>query len=103
MVRLFSIYVSIQAIIFFKLLIDKSKPPNRGVSEGIAVFGALPPKKESLEDICPPIMCADCPDPREKCKNTIVSLYDLVGHLEIKPTEDINYPGLPARKLGENR
>lgn len=87
--------------IYIFFFTDKSKPPNRG-SDVVAVFGALPPKRESFEDICgPPTTCPDCPDPREfKCKDTLVTLYDLVGHLEIKPTENVKYPGLPNRTFG---
>lgn len=101
----FSVYIiEIFGIIFLGInnFSDKSKPPNRG-SDIIAVYGALPPKRESFEDICgPPTTCPDCPDPREfKCKDTLVTLYDLVGHLEIKPTENVNYPGLPNRTFGK--
>lgn len=87
---------------FAFFFVDKSKPPNRGSSEAIAIFGPIPPKRESFEDVCgPPQTCPDCQDPRDlKCKDTLVTLYDLVGHLEIKPTEDINYPGLPNRTSG---
>ncbi|CAO1428660.1 unnamed protein product [Diamesa hyperborea] len=66
------------------------------------VFGARPPDKESYEDICgPPQTCPDCPDPRDfKCKDTMVSLYDLVGgNLEIRLTGNKSYYGLPNRTL----
>lgn len=35
-----------------------------------------------------------------KCKDAIVSLYDLVGNLEIKQTGNVSYPGLPNRTTG---
>ncbi|XP_029726008.1 uncharacterized protein LOC109409677 [Aedes albopictus] len=62
-------------------------------------YGRPPPKVESYEDICgPPTTCPECPDPRDiKCKDAIVSLYDLVGNLEIKQTGNVSYPGLPNR------
>ncbi|XP_058836869.1 uncharacterized protein LOC131693231 [Topomyia yanbarensis] len=64
-------------------------------------YGKPPPKVESYEDICgPPTTCPECPDPRDfKCKDTIVSLYDLVGNLEIKQTGNLSYPGLPNRTI----
>lgn len=67
------------------------------------MFGSLPPKRESFEDICgPPTVCPDCPDPRDfKCKDMSITLYDLLSHLEIKPTDNYNYPGLPNRTFGE--
>lgn len=86
-------------------------------------YGRPPPKVESYEDICgPPTTCPECPDPRWvfhsiekyvtftqlsiyverdiKCKDAIVSLYDLVGNLEIKQTGNVSYPGLPIRTTG---
>uniref|UniRef100_A0A8D8NCV2 Collagen alpha-2(IV) chain n=1 Tax=Culex pipiens TaxID=7175 RepID=A0A8D8NCV2_CULPI len=62
-------------------------------------YGKQPPKVESYEEICgPPTSCPECPDPRDfKCKDNIVSLYDLVGNLEIKQTGNVSYPGLPNR------
>ncbi|XP_059613225.1 uncharacterized protein LOC132259559 [Phlebotomus argentipes] len=69
----------------------------------VAVFGTMPPKKESLDDLCPPPPppCPDCPDPKDfKCKDTIVSLFDLIGgHLSIMPTGNRSYPGLPNRTM----
>lgn len=38
-----------------------------------------------------------------KCKDTVVSLYDLVGgNLEVKLTGNRTYLGLPNRTLGAN-
>ncbi|XP_058066381.1 uncharacterized protein LOC131216002 [Anopheles bellator] len=72
------------------------RPPG---STDISVYGTKPPEKESYEDICgPPTTCPECPDPRDfKCKDTIVSLYDLVGNLEIKPIGNVSYTGLSNR------
>nr|XP_040223621.2 uncharacterized protein LOC120949998 isoform X1 [Anopheles coluzzii]XP_040223622.2 uncharacterized protein LOC120949998 isoform X1 [Anopheles coluzzii] len=72
------------------------RPPG---STDINVYGTKPPEKESYEDICgPPTTCPECPDPRDfKCKDTIVSLYDLVGNLEIKPIGNVSFTGLPNR------
>lgn len=88
---------------FCIIILDKRKPPNVGYSNDIAVFGSLPPKRESFEDICgPPTVCPDCPDPRDfKCKDMSITLYDLLSHLEIKPTDNFNYPGLPNRTFGK--
>lgn len=82
---------------------DRKKPPNVGFAGEMAIYGSLPPKRESFEDICgPPSICPDCPDPRDfKCKDISVTLYDLLSNLEIKPTENINYPGLPNRTFGK--
>lgn len=87
-------------------------------------YGKQPPKVESYEEICgPPTSCPECPDPRFeknalfrliitkyksfhnrdfKCKDNIVSLYDLVGNLEIKQTGNVSYPGLPNRTTGKH-
>jgi hypothetical protein len=38
-----------------------------------------------------------------KCKDTVVSLYDLVGeNLEVKLTGNKSYSGLPNRTLGDD-
>ncbi|KFB48539.1 AGAP005849-PA-like protein [Anopheles sinensis] len=72
------------------------RPPG---SSDTNVYGTKPPEKESYEDICgPPTTCPECPDPRDlKCKDNIVSLYDLVGNLEIKPIGNVSFTGLPNR------
>lgn len=81
------------------------KPPNRAVdSNAIAVFGTLPPSRQSYEDICgPPTKCVDCPSPRDfKCKETIANLYDLVANLEIKNAENRSFALFDKRKVGKN-
>lgn len=84
---------------FFTDRFKHPQPPRHDYNKPIATYGTLPPRKESYEDICgPPATCPDCPD--FKCKDSLVTLYDLVGNLEIKPTEN-NYPGLPTRVTGK--
>lgn len=81
---------------------DRKTPPNRGYADVPVVFGPEAPPNESYEDICgPPTVCADCAEAREaKCRDSL-PLYDLVGHLEIKPTDPLfQYPGLPNRTFG---
>lgn len=83
---------------------DKIRPPNRGGDlNTIAVFGSLPPNRESFEDLCgPPTTCPDCPEPKDfKCKETLLTLYDLVGNLEIKQAENRSYALLPNRTFGK--
>ncbi|KAL7023821.1 hypothetical protein ACKWTF_012794 [Chironomus riparius] len=67
------------------------------------MFGARPPLKESFEDLCPPQICPDCTDVKEtKCRDTSVSLNDLFGgNLELKPSGNKTYMGLPSRTLGK--
>lgn len=84
---------------------DKLRPTHRGGdSNAVAIFGAFPPNRESYEDLCgPPTTCPDCPESREyKCKETLLTLYDLVGNLEIKQAENRSYAHLPNRTFGEN-
>lgn len=81
---------------------DRTKPPNRGYADVPVVFGPEPPASESYEDICgPPTICPDCVETKDaKCRDSL-PLYDLVGHLEIKPTDPLfQYPGLPNRTFG---
>lgn len=81
-------------------------PPTKtdGTGSQIAVYGKRPPEKVSLDDLCPaPVECPECPDPKDfKCKDAAVSLFDLVGHLEIRPLGNVSYPGLPNRTLGDS-
>lgn len=82
--------------------LDRAKPPNRGYADVPVVFGPEAPQSESYEDICgPPTTCPDCQDVKDaKCRDSL-PLYDLVGHLEIKPTDPFfQYPGLPNRTFG---
>lgn len=69
----------------------------------IAIYGKRPPEKVSLDDLCPaPNVCPECPHPKDfKCKDAAVSLFDLVGHLDIRPLGNASYPGLPNRSLGK--
>lgn len=83
---------------------DKIKPPNRGGdSNAIAIFGTLPPNRQSYEDLCgPPTICDNCTIPRDsKCKETVATLYDLVANLEIKHAENRSYTFFPNRKTGK--
>lgn len=84
---------------------DKLRPTHRsGDSNAVAIFGSFPPNRESYEDLCgPPTTCPDCPESKEfKCKETLLTLYDLVGNLEIKQAENRSYAHLPNRTFGEN-
>lgn len=78
-------------------------PPMHASGQGVAIYGEKPPPMIDLEDICPPqVTCPDCPDPKEmKCREGSISLYDLVGKLEIKPFGNETFPGLPNRTLGK--
>lgn len=83
---------------------DKMKPPNRGIdTSAIAIFGILPPNRESYEDLCgPPTKCIDCQiSTATNCKDTIATLYDLVGNLEIKHAENRSFSFFPNRKIGK--
>ncbi len=80
------------------------KPPNRGVdTNAIAIFGTLPPNRESFEDICgPPVKCKDCQiSTASNCKDTIATLHDLFGTLEIKQAENRSFSFFPTRKFGK--
>lgn len=73
------------------------------IASQIAIYGKRPPEKVSLDDLCPaPNVCPECPHPKDfKCKDAAVSLFDLVGHLDIRPLGNASYPGLPNRSLGK--
>ncbi|KAK6642604.1 hypothetical protein RUM43_004106 [Polyplax serrata] len=76
-------------------------PPVRIAGQGVATYGEQPPPPVDFDDICPPqVTCPECPDPKEfKCREGSISLFDLVGKLEIKPFGNETYPGLPNRTL----
>lgn len=77
-------------------------PPVRIAGQGVATYGKLPPAMLDIEDLCPPqVACPECLNPKDfKCQEGSISLYDLVGKLEIKPFGNETYPGLPNRTLG---
>ena len=79
-------------------------PPVHIAGQGVAIYGEQPPPPVDIDDICPPqVSCPECPDPKElKCREGSISLYDLVGKLEIKPFGNETYPGLPNRTLGKS-
>lgn len=85
-------------LILIILDVDGARHPTQTYSE-IAVFGSLPPKPISYSEFCPK---PNCPPPNcseYKCNNAF--LHDLLNHLEIRPFEDIRYPGLTNRTFGK--
>lgn len=69
----------------------------------VAIYGDPAPARESYEELCPPASkCEQCPDPRStKCKDQIVSVYDLIGGHLVMKNLNTSYPGLSNRSLGE--
>lgn len=67
-------------------------------------YGQMPPELVDLNDLCPPPpVCVECPavDPKKaKCQDGGLSLFDLIGRMEIRPFGNETYPGLPSRTLG---
>ncbi|XP_065167503.1 uncharacterized protein [Atheta coriaria] len=63
-------------------------------------FGQRPPKRVSQESICPPpVQCPECLNPNEfKCRDSGVSLIDLIGKWEIRQFGNATYPGFPDRQ-----
>ncbi|KAF4526436.1 hypothetical protein B566_EDAN015068 [Ephemera danica] len=78
--------------------------PINGDANGM-VYGQMPPELVDLSDLCPaPPVCPDCPvaapDPKKgKCQDGGLSLFDLLGRMEIKQFGNQSYPGLPNRTL----
>lgn len=79
-------------------LIDKTRNPGRNYDSPVE-FGVIPPKLVSYGDLCPTVNCpsSNC---SEQCKESMVNLFDLVNHFEMKPFPG-RYPGLPNRTLGK--
>jgi hypothetical protein len=64
-------------------------------------FGKDSPKPVDLDDLCPPPSCPKCPAPTEfKCHDGGISLFHLIGRMEIKPFGNEKYKGIPTRILG---
>lgn len=81
--------------------LDKTRNPGRIYSD-LVVFGTSAPKLVSSEEICPPAICpVNCTE--FKCKDSMVNLYDLVKHFEMKPFEGTRYVGLQNRTLGKKK
>lgn len=78
---------------------DKTRNPGR-IYEGPSETGTLPPKLISYKDLCPPPNCPASNCSEAKCKETLVNLYDLVKHFEMKPFVGTHYMGLQNRTLG---
>jgi hypothetical protein len=78
-------------------------PPPIG-SQGMTVIGQLPPELKSMDDLCPAPVCPECaPEPqvKGKCTDGGLSLFDLIGRMEIRQFGNETYPGLPNRTFGE--
>ncbi|KAG8229193.1 hypothetical protein J437_LFUL001065 [Ladona fulva] len=69
--------------------------------QGVVVYGERPPDQVTLEDLCPsPPPCPNCSAPKElKCREGGISLFDLLGRMEIRPFGNETFPGLPNRTL----
>ncbi|PNF35348.1 hypothetical protein B7P43_G02585 [Cryptotermes secundus] len=76
-------------------------PPTVQISgQGEVTYGEGPPKPVDLDDLCPPPSCPECPAPTEfKCHDGGISLFHLIGRMEIKPFGNETYKGIPARIL----
>ncbi|XP_046398065.1 uncharacterized protein LOC124164884 [Ischnura elegans] len=73
-----------------------------GGGQGVVVYGERPPDQVTLEDLCPPPPPCNnnCTAPKEvKCREGGISLFDLLGRMEIRPFGNETYPGLPNRTL----
>jgi hypothetical protein len=76
-------------------------PPVHITGQGEVTYGEGPPKPVDLDDLCPPPSCPECPAPTEfKCHDGGISLFHLIGRMEIKPFGNETYKGIPARNLG---
>jgi hypothetical protein len=68
-------------------------------------YGKGPPELADIDDLCPATpVCPECPavDPKKanKCQDGGLSLFDLIGRMEIRPFGNETYPGLPIRTQG---
>lgn len=79
--------------------LDKTRNPGR-IYNGPTEYGTLPPKLVSYGELCPAPNCPSTNCSETKCKDTLVNLYDLVNHFEMKPFIGTHYVGLQNRTLG---
>ncbi|XP_065337582.1 uncharacterized protein LOC135938024 [Cloeon dipterum] len=74
-------------------------PPPIG-NPDTTIIGQMPPEHKSMEDLCPAPVCPECvPEPptKGKCTDGGLSLFDLIGRMEIRQFGNETYPGLPNR------
>lgn len=68
------------------------------VDSGMIEIGQKPPPRLRHEDICPPVTCTECLEPKGlKCTNSGVSIIDLIEKWEIRQFSNISYSGFPNR------
>jgi len=70
----------------------------------MTVIGQLPPEHKSMDDLCPAPVCPECAPEQPtkgKCTDGGLSLFDLIGRMEIRQFGNETYPGLPNRTFGE--
>ncbi|KAJ4434954.1 hypothetical protein ANN_23526, partial [Periplaneta americana] len=90
--------------IFNTFEVDPSRvtpPPVTIGSQGAVTYGDPPPKLVDYDELCPPPpACPECPAPTElKCRDGGISLFHLIGRMEITKFGNETYKGPPARVL----
>ncbi|KAK2713866.1 hypothetical protein QYM36_009677, partial [Artemia franciscana] len=73
-------------------------PPSYAGGKDATLYGQPPPELVDIEDICPPTpSCPTCPTLSDKCRESSLGLYDLVGKMSIRPLGNETYSGFPNR------
>lgn len=67
----------------------------------VQIIGKQPPERTSFDDLCPPVQCQECPERKDvKCKDSGVSILDIIGNWEVTQLGNGSYPGLGNRTTG---
>lgn len=95
--------------LIFSLELDKhlSRPPNYDYEAGQVIkYGAEPPERVALDDLCPPpVICPSCTRPIQNklnCKNDLFSVQELLNHRDLEIHILDNYPGMGTRELSKS-
>ena len=69
----------------------------------MAVWGPIPPELTDLDDVCPPPPeCPRCPPvSNDKCRDSGLGMFDVLGRMDIRPLGNDSYPGFVNRTQGD--
>jgi hypothetical protein len=78
-------------------------PPTLSGSKDVAVWGPIPPEFTDLDDVCPPPPeCPRCPPvSNDKCRDSGLGMFDVLGRMDIRPLGNDSYPGFVNRTQGD--
>jgi hypothetical protein len=74
-------------------------PPTSTGTKDVSIWGPAPPDLIDLEDVCPPPPdCPRCPAlPADKCRDSGLGMFDVLGRMDIRPLGNETYPGFLNR------